>query len=288
MAPDASRAPLTKPAKTTTYFRKRRPRGVTRLSCRHSTTGRQSRCRTTRRSSRPPASPRQYHQQARDRFFQATLDLVTADAEHLLALGGRIIDVPVLAHELPEREHGPVAGLVEGAQHLLLEPGHRQDQVRLGEEVAVALEVGRGEVILGQVDALLTERQARVERGDHAISRVVGDPSRPDADGAIDALPRQHPLQERLGHHASRGIGVAYHENGLHGSSYRDFQKRRPPPRSRHSSAGRSSSFWPNSMLGGCFRWPPSVSGKIFTSSSGSQRRPALMCRTAWGWASRV
>src|SRR5215472_12198255 len=39
MAPAVSSAPLTRPAKTITYFRKRRPRGVTRRSCRRSSTG---------------------------------------------------------------------------------------------------------------------------------------------------------------------------------------------------------------------------------------------------------
>src|SRR5437588_399339 len=168
MAPDANRAPLTSPAMMMTYFRKRWPRGVT-----------------------TPASPRQYHQQPRDRFFQAALDLVTAGAEDVLTLGA----------------------------------------------------------------------------------------------GIVDAVLRQHPLQQHLGHDAPSGVGVAHHQDGFHGSSYRDFQNRRPPPRSRHSSAGRSSIFWPNSMLGGCLRLPPRVSGKIFVSSSGSQRRPCLMCRTAWGWA---
>src|SRR5437899_2875431 len=264
-APDASRAPLTSPAMMMTYFRKRWPRGVT-----------------------TPASPRQYHQQPRDRFFQAALDLVTAGAEDVLTLGGGIVDVALLADELPEREHRPVADLVETGQHLLLEHGHRQDQVRPGEKLAVATEIRRDEVVLAQLDALLPECQPRVEGGDHAVSRVVRDPAGPDADGTVDAVLRQHPLQQHLGHDAPSGVGVAHHQDGFHGSSYRDFQNRRPPPRSRHSSAGRSSIFWPNSMLGGCLRLPPRVSGKIFVSSSGSQRRPCLMCRTACGWASKV
>src|SRR5215813_13015257 len=133
MAPDTRRAPLTRPAKTITYFRKRRPRGVTRLSC----------------------SPRQYHQEPRDRLFQTPLDLVAAGPEHVLALGGRVLDVAVLAHELPEGEDRPAVRLVEGVEHLLLAPRHRQDHVRLGEQVAVPLQVGRGEGVLGQVNALL-------------------------------------------------------------------------------------------------------------------------------------
>src|SRR4029450_7039181 len=108
MAPDARSAPLTRPAKTITYFRKRRPRGVTRLSC----------------------SPRQYHQEPGDRLFQAALDLVTAGPEHVLALGGRVLDVPVLAHELPEGEDRPAARLVEGVEHLLLGLRHPQEHRR--------------------------------------------------------------------------------------------------------------------------------------------------------------
>src|SRR5262249_60615707 len=102
MAPDTRRAPLTRPAKTITYFRKRRPRGVTRLSC----------------------SPRQYHQEPRDRLFQAALDLVAAGPEDVLALSGRVLDVPVLAHELAEGEDRPAARPVEGGQHLLVAPRH--------------------------------------------------------------------------------------------------------------------------------------------------------------------
>src|SRR5215510_16225803 len=156
MAPDARRAPLTRPAKTMTYFRKRRPRGVTLLFG----------------FSR---SPRQYHQEPRDRPFQAAGDLVAAGAEDVLALGGRVLDIPVLAHELPESEDRPAARLVECVEHLLLALGHRQDHVRLGEQVAVPLQIGRGEVLLGQTDAYLAQRQPRVERGDHAIAGVVGD-----------------------------------------------------------------------------------------------------------------
>src|SRR5262245_25430399 len=174
MAPEARRAPLTSPAKTITYFRKRRPRGVTRLSC----------------------SPRQYHQEPRDRLFQAALDLVAAGPKHVLALGGWVLDVPVFPHELPEGEDRPATRLVEAVEHLLLAPRHRQDHVRLGEQVPMPLQVGRGEGVLGQVDALLAQRQPRIERGEHAVARVVGDAAGPDAYGAVGAVLRQHALQE--------------------------------------------------------------------------------------------
>src|SRR5262245_14202907 len=119
MAPDASKAPLTNPATMMTYFRKRRPRGVTRRSCGRPTAGVPSVCRTTRRSAPSASSPRQYHQKPRDRFFQAPLDLVPAGSEDVLAHGRGIVDVAVLAGELPKREHGPAARLVEGVEHLL-------------------------------------------------------------------------------------------------------------------------------------------------------------------------
>ena len=131
---------------------------------------------------------------------------------------------------------------LEARQHLLLEHGHRQDEVGSREVITVAAEVGRDEVVLAELDALVAERQTRVERGDHAVTGVVRDPSRPNTNGAVGAVPRQHPLQQQLGHDAPSGVGVAHHQDCFHGSSYRDFQKRRPPPRSRHSSAGATCS----------------------------------------------
>src|SRR5438309_9444213 len=104
MAPDANRAPLTSPAMMMTYFRKRWPRRVT-----------------------TPASPRQYHQQPRDRFFQAALDLVTAGAEDVLTLVVGLVDVALRADDLPERHHRPVARHVASGQQLRLEHGHPQE-----------------------------------------------------------------------------------------------------------------------------------------------------------------
>jgi len=73
-------------------------------------------------------------------------------------------------------------------------------------------------------DALVAEGQAGVERGDHAVARIIRDPSRPNPNGAVDAVPRQHPLQQHLGHDAPSGVGVAHHQDCFHGSSNRDFQ----------------------------------------------------------------
>jgi hypothetical protein len=46
---------------------------------------------------------------------------------------------------------------------LLLGGGHGQDQVGLGQEMTMAVQVGRGERVLRQLDPDLPEHEARVE-----------------------------------------------------------------------------------------------------------------------------
>src|SRR5215469_10053072 len=139
---------------------------------------------------------------------EAALDLVPAVAVLVLALLEGIMDVAGLSHELLEGEDVAAPRLLVGPEHLLLLLGHGQDEMRLRDELAVAPEIGGAEDVLGEMDAVLAQHDARVERGDHAVAGMVGDA--PRAHGhARSRLPLlEHLLEEHMGHDAAAGVGV--------------------------------------------------------------------------------
>ena len=100
----------------------------------------------------------------------------------------------------------------------LLLGGHGDHDVGGGQQLTVALEIGGGDRVLGQHDAELLEDQPRVERGVHAVARVGRHAGR--AHHHLPAQPalREHALEERVGHHAAAGVGVADQQDASHGS----------------------------------------------------------------------
>ena len=64
-----------------------------------------------------------------------------------------------------------------GVQHADLLVGHGEDEVGLGDQMAVVLQIG-GDAVGGQVDALVAQHQARVERDQRAVARERGDAAR--------------------------------------------------------------------------------------------------------------
>jgi len=106
----------------------------------------------------------------------------------------------------------------EGGHQPLLLGGHRHHHVGRGQQLAVALEIGGGDGVLGQHDAELLEDQARVQRGVHAVARVGRDPGRAHDHLPVEPALREHALEERVRHHAPAGVGVADQEHTLHGS----------------------------------------------------------------------
>ncbi len=142
---------------------------------------------------------------------------------------------PGRAGELAQGVDGPAARLVEGVEHLLLRGRHGEDQVGLGEEVPMPLQIGRGEPVLAQVDALLPQHDPRVERGQHAVARVGGDAARADADMPSRVALGQRPLEQHVRHHAACRIGVTDDQDGLH----RPARVSAPPSTTARSAARR-------------------------------------------------
>src|SRR6266849_4013123 len=226
--------------------------------------------------------------EAIDALGEAALDLVSTGAVAILALLERIVDVAFLARELLEREDRPPVRFLVAGQHLLLLLGHGHDQVGFGDELAVAPQIRRRDHVLAEMDPLLPQHDAGVERGDHAVARVVGDPPRAHEHAPARVTLIQHPLEQDLGHHAAASISVTDEEDCPHRRSEGDCQKRIPPGSVFHSALGRSSRPLPKLVPIGSCSSRPSVSGKSLTSSSGSIRRSASSRRIGWGGAMRA
>src|SRR5712692_5625269 len=233
-------------------------------------------------------SSREGGEQAIDALGEAALDLVSTGAVAVLALLERIVDVAFLARELLEREDRPPVRFLVAGQHLLLLLGHGHDQVGFGNHLAVAPQIRRDDRVLAEMDTVFAQHDARVERGNHPVARMVGDPPRAHEHAPARVALILHPLEQDLRHHAAAGIGVTDEEDGPHRRSEGDCQKRMPPGSVFHSAFGRSSKPLPKLVPIGSCRSRPSVSGKSLTSSSGSIRRSASSRRIGWGGAMRA
>src|SRR5258705_2845423 len=222
-------------------------------------------------------------EKAIDALGEAALDLITAVAVLVLALLEGVVDVTGLPHELLEGEDVPAPRLCVGAEHLLLLLGHGQDEMRLRDDLPMPPEIGGAHGVLGQMNAVFPEHDARVQRGNHAVARMIGDAAGAHSHALPGAPLVEHLLEEHVGHHAATGVGMADKEDVFQRSSRGHCQKRTPLPRSFHSSFGRSWSVRPKLVPGASWSPWPNVSGRSFTSSSGSSRRSASMRRMAWG-----
>jgi hypothetical protein len=78
--------------------------------------------------------------------------------------------------------------------------------------MAMAFEVGRGEVGFLDVDIDFAEDQAGIERGQHAVTRVDGNATGTDVDVVNPAL-GQHLVQHCVGHNTAAGVCVANNQN---------------------------------------------------------------------------
>src|SRR5215468_11843369 len=219
---------------------------------------------------------------------EAAFDLVPAVAVLVLALLEGIVDVARLSHELLEREDVAAPRLLVGPEHLFLLLGHGQDEMRLRDELAVAPEIGGGDGVFREMNPVLAEHDARIQRRDHAVAGVVGDATRAHGDARACLPLLEHLLEEHVGHDAAAGVGVTDEEDVFQRPSRGHCQKRTPLPRSFHSSLGRSWRVRPKLVPTASWRPVPKVWGRSLTSSSGSSRRSASMRRMACGWARTV
>src|SRR5439155_14504909 len=185
-------------------------------------------------------------QQALEAARQAARDLVTAAAEDVLVLHRGVGDVARLAGELAHGEDGLARRLREVAQHLALLPGHDQDDVRLGEEVALALQVGcpgAGR----QLDADLAQHEARVERDQAAVTRVGRDTARADLDASGEAaVLGEQPLEHLLRDDAAARVGVADDEDAPPG---RRACAHSPPAKTSAMPSGAVMPFASSSLM---------------------------------------
>src|SRR6266536_5219471 len=115
----------------------------------------------------------QFREQAIDALGEAALDLVAAVAVLVLSLLEGVVDVARLPHEFLEGEDVPASRLLVGAEHLLLLLGHGQNEMGLGDDLAVAPEVRRGHGVLGEMNAVLLVHDAATTERDHVSLHVV-------------------------------------------------------------------------------------------------------------------
>src|SRR5436309_1198566 len=151
--------------------------------------------------------------QSLERGLGPALDLVARGAIARLVLAHRIADVAAVTGELALGVDRALRGVDLGTYEAFLLLGHGQDQVGGGEDVAVGLEVGGDDRVLREVDAVLAQHEAGVERGDHAVTRVGPDAAGADPDTAVETARRQHLLEQRVRHHASAGVGLTHDEH---------------------------------------------------------------------------
>src|SRR5215469_8551189 len=86
------------------------------------------------------------------------------EAALVLALLEGVVDVAGLSYELLEREDVAAARLLVGPEHLFLLLGHGQDEMRLCDELAVAPEIGGGDGVFREMNPVLAEHDARIQR----------------------------------------------------------------------------------------------------------------------------
>src|SRR5216683_3328944 len=139
---------------------------------------------------------RQGGEEAVDALGETALDLVSTGAVAILALLERVVDVAFLARQLLQREDRP--------------------PVRLRDQLAVAPQIRRRDLVLAQMDPLLAQHDARVERGNHPVARVVGDPARAHEHARARMALIQHLLEQDVRHHAAAGVGVTDQEDCPH------------------------------------------------------------------------
>src|SRR6266849_5735217 len=184
-----------------------------------------ARRRTTRTAPSPFPLPRgggmmrsfrQGGEEAIDALGEAALDLVSTGAVAILALLEGVVDVAFLARQLLQREDRPPVRLLVDGEHLLLLLRHGDDQVRLRDQLAVAPQIRRRDLVLAQMDPLLAQHDARVERGNHPVARVVGDPARAHEHARARMALIQHLLEQDVRHHAAAGVGVTDQEDCPH------------------------------------------------------------------------
>src|SRR5438552_10026033 len=120
---------------------------------------------------------RQGGEEAVNALGEAALDLVATGAVAILALLERVVDVAFLARQLLQREDRPPVRLLVDGEHLLLLLRHGDDQVRLRDQLAVAPQIRGRDLVPAQMDPVFAWHDARVERGNHPVARVVGDPA---------------------------------------------------------------------------------------------------------------
>src|SRR5438093_488403 len=162
----------------------------------------------------PPGRERLFTKQLPlGRGLEPALDLVARGAIARLVLAHRIADVAAVTGELAQGVDRALRGVDLGTYEAFLLLGHGQDQVGGGEDVAVGLEVGGDDRVLREVDAVLAQHEAGVERGDHAVTRVGPDAAGADPDTAVETARRQHLLEQRVRHHAAAGVGLTHDEH---------------------------------------------------------------------------
>src|SRR5262249_59616496 len=109
-------------------------------------------------------------EEARQSACHTSADLVTAAPEEVLVLHRRIGAAPRPARQLAEREHALSGGFLEGREHAPLLVRHHQDEIGLGEEMTVALQVGGGGLRWSGYTDLLQHHLPVQAHRDHATS----------------------------------------------------------------------------------------------------------------------